>query len=108
MNNLKVFLLMAGLTALFGWVGCLVGGQNGVLLALLLAGGANFVMYWTSAGMVLRMLGAQVITSREAPEPYPMVERLRKRAGLPMPTVAIARHAMNAGPPHTPGSSAWT
>jgi heat shock protein HtpX len=93
MNNIKVFALMAGLTALFGAVGAMIGGQAGMVMALAFAGLMNVVMYWGSASMVLRMYGAQVVTEREAPELYAMVDRLRQRAGLPMPTVAIAPHA---------------
>ncbi|HEY7771222.1 zinc metalloprotease HtpX [Longimicrobium sp.] len=93
MNNIKVFALMAGLTALFGAVGAMIGGQAGMLMALAFAGLMNVVMYWGSASMVLRMYGAQVVTERQAPELYAMVDRLRQRAGLPMPTVAIAPHA---------------
>ena len=93
MNNIKVFVLMAGLTALFMAIGGAVGGQSGMLTALLFAGLMNFVMYWTSSSMVLRMYGARVVTEREAPELYAMVDRLRQRAGLPMPTVAVAPHA---------------
>jgi heat shock protein HtpX len=93
MNNVKVFVLMAGLTALFIALGGAFGGQSGMVLALLFAGVMNFVMYYASSSMVLRMYGAQVVTEREAPELYATVDRLRQRAGLPMPTVAIAPHA---------------
>ena len=93
MNNVKVFVLMAGLTALFVAVGGAVGGQAGMTTALLFAGLMNFVMYYASSSMVLRMYGAQKVTAAEAPELYEMVDRLRQRAGLPMPTVAIAPHA---------------
>ncbi|HEX4934882.1 MAG TPA: zinc metalloprotease HtpX [Gemmatimonadaceae bacterium] len=93
MNNFKVFVLMAGMTALFMAIGGAVGGQSGMLLALLLAGGMNLFMYWNSGAMVLRAYGARVITPAEAPELYAMVDRLRQRAGLPMPTVAVAPHA---------------
>ena len=93
MNNLKVFVLMAGLTALFVALGGAVGGQSGMIFALVMAGVMNFIMYYTSSKMVLRMYGARVVTEREAPELYAMVDRLRRRAGLPMPTVAIAPHA---------------
>ena len=93
MNNVKVFMLMAGLTALFGAIGAAVGGQSGMVMALVFAGLMNVFMYWTSSSMVLRMYGAKVVTAREAPALYEMVDRLRQRAGLPMPTVAIAPHA---------------
>jgi heat shock protein HtpX len=93
MNNVKVFMLMAGLTALFVAIGGAVGGQSGMVMAFVFAGVMNFIMYWTSSSMVLRMYGARIVTEREAPELYEMIDRLRQRAGLPMPTVAIAPHA---------------
>jgi len=92
MNNVKVFVLMAGMTALFGALGASFAGQSGMVMALVFAGAMNFIMYWTSSKMVLRMYRAQVVSEREAPELYAMVDRLRQRAGLPMPTVAIAPH----------------
>jgi heat shock protein HtpX len=92
MNNIKVFVLMAGLTALFGAIGGYFGGQSGMLMALGFAGVMNFIMYFKSSSMVLRMYNAHVITEAQAPDLYQMVDRLRQRAGLPMPTVAIAPH----------------
>ncbi len=92
MNNVKVFLLMAALTALLGAIGGAVGGQTGLVFALLFAGGMNLFMYWNSSAMVLRSYGARVVDRAQAPELYEMVDRLRQRAGLPMPTVAIAPH----------------
>jgi heat shock protein HtpX len=92
MNNMLVFALMAGLTALLAGIGGVVGGQSGLLLALGFAGVMNVFAYWTSASMVLRMYRARIVTAEQAPELYHMVDRLRQRAGLPMPTVAIAPH----------------
>ena len=92
MNNVKVFALMAGMTALFGALGGYFGGQGGMLMALVFAGAMNFFMYFNSSKMVLKMYGAKVITRDQAPDLYDMVDRLRQRAGLPMPTVAIAPH----------------
>jgi heat shock protein HtpX len=92
MNNVKVFMLMAGLTALFGALGAALGGSGGMVTMLLIGGAMNFFMYFASSKMVLRMYKAQVVTAQEAPELYEMVDRLRQRAGLPMPTVAIAPH----------------
>lgn len=93
MNNLKVFVLLAGLTSLFVAIGGYFGGQTGMIMALVFAGLMNFVMYFASSKVVLRMYGARVVTESEAPELYAMVDRLRQRAGLPMPTLAIAPHA---------------
>jgi heat shock protein HtpX len=92
MNNVKTMVLMAGLMGLFLLAGQLLGGSQGLVLALVLGGAFNFVMYFFSDRMVLRMYGAHIVTEAEAPELYRMVDRLRQRAGLPMPTVAVAPH----------------
>jgi heat shock protein HtpX len=92
MNNVKVFVLLAGLTSLLVALGGAFGGQSGMVMALVFAGLMNFAMYFGSAKMVLRAYGARTVTAAEAPELYAMVDRLRQRAGLPMPTVAIAPH----------------
>ena len=93
MSNTKVFVLMAGLTALFVAIGGAIGGQGGMMTAFIFAAGMNFFMYYASSSMVLKMYGARTVTAAEAPELYALVDRLRQRAGLPMPTVAIAPHA---------------
>ncbi len=90
MNNVKTFVLLAGLMGLFLLAGQLLGGSQGLLLALVFGGLFNFVMYFFSDRMVLRMYGAQVVGPQQAPELYAMVDRLRQRAGLPMPKVAVA------------------
>src|SRR6185503_17726979 len=92
MNNVKVFVLMAGLTSLFVAIGGYFGGQSGMIMALAFAGLMNFFLYFESSKMVLRMYGARIVDQRDAPELYAMVDRLRQRAGLPMPTLAIAPH----------------
>jgi len=92
MNNIKTFVLMAGLLGLFLLAGQLIGGSSGFLAALVIGSLFNFVMYFFSDRLVLRMYGAQVIDAQQAPELYAMVDRLRQRAGLPMPKVAVAPH----------------
>lgn len=92
MSNTKVFVLMAGMTALFIAIGGAIGGQGGMMTALIFAAGMNFFMYYASSSMVLKMYRAKTVTAADAPELYEMVDRLRQRAGLPMPTVAIAPH----------------
>jgi heat shock protein HtpX len=92
MNNMKTFLLMGGLVALFMAVGQVVGGSSGLITALMLGSAFNFIMYFFSDKLVLRMYGAKVVTEKEAPELYALVDRLRQRAGLPMPVVAVAPH----------------
>ncbi len=92
MNNVKTFVLMGALVALFGVVGQLLGGAQGLTMALIFGMFFNFIMYFFSDRLVLRMYGAHVVTEAEAPELYRMVDRLRQRAGLPMPVVAVAPH----------------
>ena len=90
MNNVKTFVLMAGLMALLLAAGQLFGGFSGLMLALVFGAGLNFVMYFFSDKLVLKMYRAQIVTAEEATELYAMVDRLRQRAGLPMPVVAVA------------------
>jgi heat shock protein HtpX len=92
MNNAKTFVLLAGLLGLFLLAGQLLGGSSGLVVALVIGSLFNFVMYFFSDRMVLRMYGAQVVTADQAPELYGMVDRLRQKAGLPMPRVAVAPH----------------
>ena len=92
MNNVKTFVLMAGLFGLFLLVGQLLGGSSGLVIALVFGSLFNFIMYFFSDRLVLKMYGAQVVTAQEAPELYAMVDRLRQKAGLPMPKVAVAPH----------------
>lgn len=92
MHNVKTFMLMAGLMALFLAAGQLIGGTNGLIMALVFGSLMNFVLFFFSDKMVLRMYKAKVVTAHEAPELYAMVDRLRQRAGLPMPVVAVAPH----------------
>ncbi|MGK2933985.1 MAG: zinc metalloprotease HtpX [Gemmatimonadaceae bacterium] len=91
-NNMKVFALMAGMTALLGAIGLYMGGDGGLMTALLFAGVMNVAMYFWSHKIVLKMYRARIVTAAEAPELYAMVDRLRQRANLPMPIVAIAPH----------------
>ena len=90
MQFVKVFMLMAGLTALMMLFGQYLGGQGGAMLFLGIAAIMNIGMFWFSDRFVLRMYKAQVIGPDDAPELYEMVDRLRQRAGLPMPTVAVS------------------
>jgi heat shock protein HtpX len=92
MNNLKTAVLMAGLIALLMAGGQALGGSQGLLLGAVFGLGMNFFMYFFSDRLVLRMYRAQVVSEAEAPELYRTVDRLRQRAGLPMPLVAVAPH----------------
>ena len=88
-NLMKTAVLMAAITALFMVIGRLLGGQQGMVLALLLALGMNFFSYWFSDKMVLRMYNAQEVDAQTAPQFYRMVQELAANAGLPMPRVYL-------------------
>ncbi len=89
MGMLRTSLLLAGLTALFLAVGWMIGGQAGMLIALVFAVGTNVFAYWNSDKMVLRMYNAHEVDARLAPELYGLVEQLAARAQLPMPRVYV-------------------
>lgn len=89
MYQVKTLALLAGLMALFLGLGNLLGGQQGLLMALVFGSAFNFVMYFFSDKLVLKMYGAKIVTAEEAPQLHAMVDRLRQRAGLPMPVLAI-------------------
>ncbi|MGD2122158.1 MAG: zinc metalloprotease HtpX [Gemmatimonadota bacterium] len=90
MQHMKVFVMMAGLTALLVTFGGYFGGQSGAMLVFILAAAMNFGMYWFSDRVVLKMYRARIIGPEEAPDLYNLVDRLRQRADLPMPVVAVA------------------
>jgi len=88
-NRLKTLLLLAALTALVLFIGQAIGGRGGLMIAIVLAGAMNFVSYWWSDKIVLRMYHAQEVTDAEAPELYGIVRQFAQRANIPMPRVYI-------------------
>jgi len=78
---------MLVLTALFILVGTAIGGKSGAIYAFIFAALMNFVAYWFSDKIVLRMYGAKEVSQAEAPELYQMVAELTNKASLPMPKV---------------------
>jgi heat shock protein HtpX len=89
MNGLRTTILLAALTALVVWIGQMVGGPNGAVIALVMAGAMNFFSYWFSDKIVLKMYGGQEVTANDDPELYGLVNDLAARAGLPMPKVYV-------------------
>ncbi len=88
-NLAKTAILMAVITALFIFVGGVLGGGQGLIIAFLLAVGMNFFSYWNSDKMVLRMVGANPVDDTNYPKYYQMVRELSQKAGIPMPKVYI-------------------
>ncbi len=92
-NMLKTAVLMAAITALFMAIGSLLGGRQGMMLALVVALGMNFFSYWFSDKLVLKMYKAQEVNETSAPQFYGMVRDLAQRAQLPMPKVYLIDEA---------------
>jgi heat shock protein HtpX len=89
MNITKTAILLAAMTALFMVIGSMLGGMNGALIALALAGAMNLFAYWNSDKMVLRMYGARQVDAQSAPGLHGIVSQLAQRANMPMPKVFI-------------------
>jgi heat shock protein HtpX len=85
MNTMKTFFLMGVLTVLFVTIGGVLGGQGGMTIALIFAGVMNFVSYWWSDKIVLKMYGAKELTRNDAPDLFGITQELTQRGNLPMP-----------------------
>ena len=92
-NWIKTSILMAGIVALFGAMGAAIGGQQGMLIALVIGGAMNFWAYWFSDKAVLKMYNARQVDAASSPYLYNMVRELAQRADLPMPKVYIIDEA---------------
>ncbi len=90
-NHLKTTLLMGGLMGLLLWVGS-YWGTNGIITALIFGGLMNIGAWFFSDRLAIAAMRAKEVDDRTAPELYAMVDRLRQRAGLPMPRVYICPH----------------
>ncbi len=105
-NTLKTGFLLALMTVFLVYVGRLLGGEQGMVLALGFACVSNFVSWWFSDRIVLAMHRAQEVTPEQAPRLHGIVADLARRAELPMPKVyVVPQQAPNAfatgrGPKH--------
>ncbi len=88
-NAFKTTFLLTALTLLLMLIGRAFGGQNGMLIALVLAAVMNFFSYFFSDKLALAMYRAQPVTREELPRAYQIVERLTQRVGLPMPKIYV-------------------
>ena len=88
-NMMKTAVLMAAITALFMLIGRWIGGQAGMMLALVVALGMNVFSYWFSDKIVLKMYNAREVDETSAPQFVAMVRELAQRADIPMPRVYI-------------------
>ena len=90
---MRTFALLAAMTALFLVAGFMLGGEAGLIIALVVAIGMNVFAYWNSDSLVLRMHNAREVDARTAPDLVGMVRQLADRAGMPMPKVYVIETA---------------
>ncbi len=88
-NTLKTVFLITLMTVLLVFIGNLIGGRTGMIIALVFAVGMNFFSYWFSDKIVLKMYKAEEVNEASNPRLYRIVRNLATRAGLPMPKVYI-------------------
>jgi heat shock protein HtpX len=89
MNVLKTTFLMTLMTVVLVMLGQWIGGKNGAIVALVVAGIMNFIGYWSSDKIALARYRARAVTREDTPRLHDMVERLAARAQLPMPRLYI-------------------
>jgi len=89
LNQLKTFVFLSALTALFLWLGQVLGGQAGMIMALMFAAVMNIGVYWFSDRIVLRMYNAQRMEPSDAPDLFRAIQDLTAEANLPMPKVFV-------------------
>lgn len=87
-NNMKTVLLLGMLTTLIVWVGNLLGGTNGMIIALCFAGVMNFVGFFFSDKIALGMMHAEEVGRDN--ELYQVVQELTQKQGMPMPKVYVS------------------
>lgn len=88
-SQLKTLFLLALLTALILFLGQAMGGRGGLIIALALALAMNFVSYWWSDKIVLRMYQAQELAPADGPWLHAMVAELAENAGIPKPRICL-------------------
>lgn len=88
-SHLKTLLLLGLLTAIILFLGQAMGGRGGLIIALVLALAMNFVSYWWSDKIVLRMYNAQELAPADGPWLHDVVEELSRNAGIPKPRICV-------------------
>jgi heat shock protein HtpX len=88
-NTMKTTFLLALMTVLIILIGRALGGQQGMVLAFVLAGVMNLGSYWFSDKIVLAMYRAQEISPQEHPGIHQIVAELSQTAGIPKPRVYL-------------------
>jgi len=89
MHHTKTFLLMFALIIIFMFFGGMIAGENGVVMAFIFALGINFISYWNSDKLAIKMTKSKPLSEAESPEIYRIVRKLSQNAELPMPDIYL-------------------
>ncbi|MEM1431552.1 MAG: zinc metalloprotease HtpX [Pseudomonadota bacterium] len=93
MALVRTAMLLAAMTALFGMAGLAIGGEAGMIIALLIAAAMNLYAFWGSDSAVLRAHNARFVTRASAPDYVGDIEDMAARAGMPVPKCYIIDEA---------------
>jgi heat shock protein HtpX len=100
-NNFKTTALMVGLMGLCMLVAYLLGGQQALIIGLVIGGAMNLIAFFFSDKIALMTMHATEIKQEDDPAFWGMVERLAEKASIPMPRVyvspAVAPNAFATG-----------
>ncbi len=97
MNVFKTGFLLALMTVLLVFIGQLMGGTQGAMVAFTVALLINWIAYWFSDKIVLATSGAKPLSEAEGPQVYRVVREIATRDQVPMPKLYwIATKAPNA------------
>ncbi len=88
-SQLKTGLLLVLLSAIILFLGQMLGGSTGLVIAFAFALLMNLGSYWYSDKIVLKMYKARELSPSEAPMLHRMVEELAERANIPKPRICI-------------------
>ena len=88
-NTFKTAFLLTALTLLLMAIGRVFGGQSGMIWALIIATGTNFIAYFFSDKIALATYRVQPVTREQLPRVYSVVERITQKIGLPMPKIYV-------------------
>jgi heat shock protein HtpX len=89
-NRVKTWVLIAGLGALFVVIGGLIGGNQGAVIALVIALVFNFAMYWYSDKIAIATTRSKPVSEAEFPELYRIVRELAQSKNMPMPRIYVS------------------
>lgn len=89
MHRTKTFLLMFALIIIFMFFGGMIAGENGIMMAFIFALAINFISYWNSDKLAIKMTKSKPLSENKAPKVYKIVRKLTQNAGLPMPDIYL-------------------